>query len=110
MPAGAVQKHHRVNVRSERLGERFQEKVHGRRVHVRHQPRMSFAATRADGGEQVDPAVLRLTRRAGTASAFGPYASKRTLLAKACFVLRPKFKPFAGILQSDALQARLKVF
>ena len=110
MPAGAVQKHHRVNVRRERLGERFQEKVHGRRVHVRHQPRMRFAAAWADGGEQVDPAVLRLPRRAGAAPAFGPYARERALLAKARFVLRPKFKPFAGMLLRNVLEARLKVF
>lgn len=60
---------------------------------------MRFARGRTDSAEEIDPFILRLTKRPWTASAFAPDARQRALLAEARLILEPqldRLSPMGG--------------
>jgi hypothetical protein len=62
VPAGAIEHHHGVFVRGERLGKAIQEQLHRRGADRRQDEGEGTLAIRAGGGEQIRPFVALILR------------------------------------------------
>ncbi len=97
VPTRLIENQQHLDGITDLLAEVAQLDIHGVRVGGGHQPAVGRAGCRANGTEQINPFVLRLTDSARMASPVGPNPSQRALLAEARLVLEPDFDLLAGI-------------
>jgi hypothetical protein len=97
MPSGPI--HDEQGDRSSRNASADFSQMHGHGfdVHGRQHQSSASATGWANSTEQIGPDKAPVAGRAGTASAPGPDASQRALLANSCFILEPDLDRFRSV-------------
>jgi len=104
VPSGSIQHHHRVHVSRQFTGELLKECVHDIGVHVRADQAAGVSSLRADGAEDIQIVILRLSDRPRTRADPGPHAGNRAVLSEAGFVLVVDQQTLVGMGRFELIQ------
>jgi len=104
MPAGSIQHHHRMNAVRQFAGELIEECVHNLGVHVRTDQAAGVSGFRADGAEDIQIVILRLSDRPRARADSGPHAGDRAVLSETGFVLVVDQQTLVGVGRFELIQ------
>lgn len=101
MVSSLIPNHHDMDVVVDFFCQLIQEYVNDIRVQVRTDKSCSFTRLGAGGAQYVDPIVTGLFDRRRARPFGSPYSCDRALLTESCFILKPNFDAFVGMLGFD---------
>ncbi len=110
MEAGLIPDHHRVNTSVEFTDKLLQKEIDDFGIHVRRKQPRALPGLRTHSSHHIQIVILRLPHRPWPRASPGPYASQRTLLSEARFVLEPDLHALVGMIRADRFDLCHDVF